>query len=949
MPAAERLRRLSLVLLRGGGGGGCAPPPAARLLATRRRLTPVAAAPAAAPVAAPDGGRTTEVELSAEASSAYLSYAMSVIVGRALPDARDGLKPVHRRILFAMHDMGLRPGRPFRKCARVVGEVLGKYHPHGDQAVYDSLVRLAQDFVMGEPLVSGHGNFGSLDADPPAAMRYTECKLQPLADAMLLDDLSEQVVSFGSTFDGSGAEPSVLPARLPNLLLNGSQGIAVGMATSIPPHNLGEVVDALVLIARNPEVSLEQVMALLPAPDFPTGGELVAGPGIAAGYATGNGSFVLRGSVRVESCSGGRQALVIHAIPHGGNKATLVQRIAELVNERLIEGVSDVRDESDRDGMRVVIELRRGVDPAPLLAQLYAKTRLSVTVSMNMIALVDGAPRTLGLLDMLRCFVSFRTDVIRRRAAQRLASASERAHTVAGLLMALDAMDETVAAVRSSADGAAAAAALRARVGLSESQAAAVLAMPLRRLTGLEVGKLQAEAAELKATVSDLEGLLASEQRVTEVLTSEALELKARFGRPRRSALVSKADAAASAAAAAAAAASASDATAECLVTLSERGYLKRMSPAEFSSRSGGAAGRNTRGKAGGRLRADDHLERVLTCAANDTLILFTERGRAFALPAASVPLSGRSGGGTAVPQLAPLAEGEHATALLSVPRLSGGEAGASIVMLTQQGRLKRMPLAELANLKNAGLRVLPTDAGDALRFVRLAGGGGGETLLLASSDGHVLRFAIDDAQLRTSSRAARGVQSMELHTGAQLVGMDILPASSPGGDGGSDSDGGGGAESASQPDGEPALEEGPCALLVTKMGFAKRVPLALFRAKTRAKMGVRGLKLCDGDSLISLQVVGLPPHSGAAGAGGARVRAAGGEADGGGAGAAGAGAEEEVVVASEAGVINRCRVSAVTLQKRSARGSRLMKLDEGDAVRAVCILPGLVGEEESK
>jgi DNA gyrase subunit A len=870
-----------------------------------------------------------------------------------------------------MHDLGLRPNKPFRKCARVVGEVLGKYHPHGDQAVYDTLVRMAQDFVMGEPLVAGHGNFGSLDADPPAAMRYTECKLQPLSDAMLLADLSDATAPWSLTFDGAQREPDVLPSRLPNLLLNGASGIAVGMATNIPPHSLSEVVDALVMLARNPNATLAQLMTVLPAPDFPTGGVLFGGDGLRTAYATGNGGFTLRGKAVLESIPGvgkaaPRDAVIITEIPHAGNKAVLVTRIAALVNDRTIEGVSDIRDESDRDGMRVVIELRRGVDGEAVLAAIYKHTRLSVKVSMNMTAIVDGAPKSVGLLDILRHFITFRCDVIRKRAVAQLEAAKERAHIVDGLLTALRDMDLTVATIRGAADAAGASAALRAAIGLTDTQAAAVLAMPLRRLTGLEVGKLTDESTTLAATLADLSDLLASDERVISVLTEEALELKAKFGRPRRTVLGSEAVEAA-AVAKAAAPGGATSADMECLVTLSERGYIKRMRPAEFGGPAGGAQARNTRGKAAGRLRGDDALMRVLTCRDRDTILLFSERGRAFTLPAASVPEGGRAAGGTPLPQLVALAPGEAVTAVLTVADFAPSD---TLVMLTAHGWLKRVQLSELGSIRPSGLTALKLEAGDALRFVRQSSPG--DVLFVASSDGMMVRFPVDEDNLRVMGRVARGVKSMELNEGARAIGMDLLPAGVLAGGGGAGEESGGGAESSgewssTESDAEDggsarARAPGPWALLVTARGYAKRVPVSEFRQVTRGKKGVRALKLAAGpdgaDELAALRIVGLPPpvpfaaarparqrarsrRSAAAAAAAALSDSEASDAEGEAPPEAAAPVEEEVVVASVNGIINRCRLSAIAVQSRTSRGVALMKLDEGDKVRTATILPG--------
>ena len=808
---------------------------------------------------------------------------------------------------------------------------------------------------MGEPLVSGHGNFGSLDADPPAAMRYTECKLQPLADAMLLSDLSQSTVKFAPNFDGSEDEPSVLPARLPNLLLNGSAGIAVGMATSIPPHNLSELVDALELVATRPDATLAEVLQRMPGPDFPTGGIIMVGDSLRAAYATGNGGAQLRGKATVEKLTGKqpREAVVITEIPYNGNKAALVTRLAELVNERVIEGVADIRDESDRDGMRVVLELRRGFDAATVMEGMFKHTRMSTRVSLNMIALVDGVPKTLGLLDMLRHFVDFRCDVIRKRAAAQLLAAEERAHVVAGLRAALGQMDVTVAAIRGAKDAAGAAKALHAAISLTDIQAAAVLAMPLRRLTGLEMGKLKEENDELTASITNLRDLLAKDQRVIDVLLSEARELKAKYGRPRRTEVAAEV---------VTGAAGKGDSSGEdtdvpdveCLITVSERGYIKRMRPVAFSGPTGKAPARGSKGKAGASLRADDTLIRVMSCRDRDTVLMFTQKGRAFALPAHAVPESSRTAVGTPLPQLLPFAPGETATASVAV-----SDFNHSLVMLTQKGWIKRMPLSELDSLRrrHAGLTALKLEANDTLQFVRLCTEG--DVLLIGASDGQVIRFPINKAQLNSTSRNSRGVIAMDLRADATCVSMDVIPAGVlpaavlPGFESGAESDGDKGAgEDGLDSDSEAAapgrVAPPPYALLVTQQGFAKRVPVAAFRQVTRARKGVLGIKLGEGDRLTSVRVVGVPPLAKRAKTRSARTRQPnsgvhsdseqsdveeeGGEAvvD-----------EEEVVVATENGVLSRCRLSQVRITGRGARGVRLVKLVDGDTVRTLTILAG--------
>lgn len=812
----------------------------------------------------------------------------------------------------------MRPTKPYRKSARVVGEVLGKFHPHGDQAVYDALVRMAQDFSMSQPLVAGHGNFGSLDADPPAAMRYTECRLQPVADAMLLADLSEDTVEFGPTFDDSGTEPLLLPARLPNLLLNGSTGIAVGMATSWPPHNLGEVADALALVARKPDATVRDIMAVMPGPDFPTGGVLAGTAGTETAYGTGNGAVVLRGRAHVEAVGQGkqqRQAIIVTEVPYMGNKATLVARIAELVNGGTLQGVSDVRDESDRDGVRVVVELKKGADADTVLAGLYAHTKLTTKFNINMIALLGKQPRTWTVPDLLREFVAFRCEVIEKRAGAQLKDAQTRAHIVDGLIIALTDMDATIAAIRAAKDDAAASAALQKSRKLSAAQAAAVLAMPLRRLTGLEVNKLKTESAELARTVADLQDLLAKRDRVIDVLIAEAMELKAKHGKPRRTTIVPDSEAKA------AAAASAEEAIPNdpALITVSERGYVKRMRPEDFS-----AQRRNTRGKAGGRMRGDDALMRVISATGRDRILFFTERGRAFGVLAHDIPEGSRTSGGTPLPQIIDLAAGEAVTAAVAISDFRDED---SLVMVTSEGYIKRTPLSAFDGIRSNGLKAASLVEGESLRFVRQARPG--DSVILAASDGRCIHFPADDEQLRLMGRAARGTRAMKFGKGATLVGLVTVPQGAVGvphpGAGDSDSETDSDAELAddapTDDEGSSALESvpGPWALFVSRKGLAKRVPVSEFRMQQRGGKGMIGVKCKEGDSLEALRVVHMLPGEGTS------------DDDIG----------IEVVVASEAGVLNRCRVADIPVKRRPARGVALMKLDPGDTVRGVCLVAG--------
>ena len=540
--------------------------------------------------------RIVPTNLRNEMSQSYLEYAMSVIVGRALPDARDGLKPVHRRILYAMHELGLMPDRPFRKCARVVGEVLGKYHPHGDTAVYDALVRMAQEFSMRSPLINGHGNFGSVDNDPPAAMRYTECRLRALATDALLQDIESETVDFSDNFDGSQQEPTVLPARVPQLLLNGSSGIAVGMATNIPPHNLGELIDGLVALIHNPEITDIELMRYVPGPDFPTGGQILGTTGIKEAFTTGRGSITMRGVAEIETIEHrgrpDKEAIIITELPFQTNKAGMIEKIAEMVNEKRLEGISDIRDESDRDGMRIVIELKRDAYPRVVLNNLYKQTPLQMNFGANMLALVRNEPQLLTLKQFLEVFLDFRIETITRRTQYELRKAEERDHLLQGLLIALENLDAIIELIRNAADAPTAKVELMEVYGLSEPQADAILQMQLRRLTALEAEKIHAEHNELQARIADLQDILANRSRILEIIETEVGQLKTTHATPRRTVIqqvegeLGDIDLIANE---------------KAVILLTEQGYIKRMPVNDFA-----AQARATRGKAGTRMKEDD-------------------------------------------------------------------------------------------------------------------------------------------------------------------------------------------------------------------------------------------------------------------------------------------------------------------------------------------------------
>ncbi len=707
-----------------------------------------------------DNDRIIQTDLRNEMSRSYLEYAMSVIVGRALPDARDGLKPVHRRILYAMYELGLTSGRPYRKCARVVGEVLGKYHPHGDTAVYDALVRMAQDFSMRMPLIDGHGNFGSVDNDPPAAMRYTESRLQSLTDESLLEDIESETVDFSDNFDGSQQEPTVLPARIPQLLLNGSSGIAVGMATNIPPHNLGELINGLKSIIKNPSIENSELFEIIKGPDFPTGGQILGREGIRETFKTGRGSITMRGVANIEQIKSiGRaekDAVIITELPFQTNKAALIERIADLVNEKKLEGISDIRDESDRDGMRIVIELKRDAYPQVVLNNLFKLTPLQNNFSANILALVKGEPTTLSLRKMLDVFLDFRVETIRRRTSFLLKKAEERDHIVKGLLLALDAMDEIINLIRSAKDSISAREKLQNDHKLSSIQADAILQMQLRRLTALEADKIKGEHNELTRKINLYQQILNSKERIFEIILEELSKIDERFSSPRKTEILDLGG-------------GLDDidliANDRSVVLLTEAGYLKRMPVNDFESTS-----RGSRGKAGTKTKEDDDVKLFISCNDHDTLLLFSDRGVTYALPAYRVPMSSRTAKGTPSVQLLPIPREEKITSLVAVDSFVDDRY---LLMLTKAGFIKRTALSAFSKIRSNGLIAINLEDGDALTWVRLSKEG--DSVLIGSKTGMAIHFRLDINELRPLGRTARGVKSMNLREGDNLVSMDVL------------------------------------------------------------------------------------------------------------------------------------------------------------------------------
>jgi len=843
--------------------------------------------------------RIIQTDLRNEMSRSYLEYAMSVIVGRALPDARDGLKPVHRRILYAMYELGLTSGRPYRKCARVVGEVLGKYHPHGDTAVYDALVRMAQDFSMRMPLIDGHGNFGSVDNDPPAAMRYTESRLQSLTDESLLEDIESETVDFSDNFDGSQQEPNVLPARIPQLLLNGSSGIAVGMATNIPPHNLGELIDGLKAIIKNPSTEDKELFELIKGPDFPTGGQILGRDGIRETFKSGKGSITMRGVADIEQIkSPGRaekDAVIITELPFQTNKAALIERIADLVNEKRLDGISDIRDESDRDGMRIVIELKRDAYPQVVLNNLFKITPLQNNFSANILALVNGEPTTLSLRKMLDVFLEFRIETIKRRTSFLLKKAEERDHIIKGLLLALDAMDNIINLIRSAKDTNSAREQLQNDHELSVIQADAILQMQLRRLTALEADKIKAEHDELTRKITDYKKILSDKERINEIILEELSKIDERFSSPRKTEILNLGG-------------GLDDidliANERSVVLLTTAGYLKRMPVSEFESTS-----RGSRGKAGTKNQEDDEVKLFISCNDHDTLLLFSDRGVAYALPAYRVPMSSRTAKGTPSVQLLPIPREEQITSLVSVDSFDNE---CYLLMLTKAGFIKRTPLSAFSKVRSNGLIAINLEEGDALTWVRLSTEG--DSVLIGSSRGMTIHFRLDIHELRPLGRTARGVKSMNLKEGDELVSMDVLSCIMVDQLANLEEED---IENENEEDLESKSLKGPWVLVASAFGLGKRVPVTKFRLQKRAGMGLRAIKFrIKDDSLVGLKVLGEG---------------------------------EELLLVTERGVIVRTNADKISQQSRAATGVKLQRLDDGDHLSEVVLVPHEQIEEEDQ
>ncbi|MGX2957720.1 DNA gyrase subunit A [Peribacillus sp. JNUCC 23] len=746
-----------------------------------------------------------EINISTEMRTSFLDYAMSVIVSRALPDVRDGLKPVHRRILYAMNDLGMTSDKPFKKSARIVGEVIGKYHPHGDAAVYETMVRMAQPFNYRHMLIDGHGNFGSVDGDQAAAMRYTEARLSKIS-MELLRDLNKDTIDYQDNYDGSEKEPIVMPARFPNLLVNGSSGIAVGMATNIPPHQLGEVIDGVLALSKNPDMTIAELMEYIPGPDFPTAGYILGRSGIRKAYETGRGSIIQRAKVEIETKSNGKQVILVTEIPYQVNKARLIEKIAELARDKKIEGITDLRDESDRNGMRIVMEVRKDANANVLLNNLYKHTSMQTTFGVNLLALVDGQPKVLNLKQCLYYYLEHQKVVIRRRTEFELRKAEARAHILEGLRIALDNLDAIIKLIRGSQTTDIAREGLMTQFSLSEKQAQAILDMRLQRLTGLEREKIEEEYQALVALIAELKAVLADEEKVLHIIREELLEIKERFNDVRRTEILMSGFE------------SIEDEdlipVETTIVTLTHNGYIKRLPVSTYRSQKRGG-----RGIQGMGTNEDDFVNHLLTTSTHDTLLFFTNKGKVYRAKGYEIPEYGRTAKGLPLINLLEVEKGEWVNAIIPVKEFTDGDF---LFFTTKFGVSKRSPLSSFANIRNNGLIAVGLNEGDELISVRLTDGD--KQIVIGTKDGMLIRFPETD--VRSMGRTAAGVKGISLRKDDEVVGMEIL-------------------------------EENEEVLIVTKFGYGKRTPAEDYRIQSRGGVGIKTCNVTDKNGeLVAVKTV---------------------------------------------------------------------------------------------
>jgi len=837
------------------------------------------------------------VNIEDEMRRSYLDYSMSVIIGRALPDVRDGLKPVHRRILYTMQQMGLFPNRPTRKCARIVGDVMGKYHPHGNLAVYDALVRLAQTWSMRYPLIFGQGNFGSVDGDPPAADRYTEAKLARVASS-LLEDLDKDTVDFRPNYDGSEQEPDVLPTRIPNLLVNGSDGIAVGMATKIPPHNLTEIVDATITLINNPQAKLHEVLKFVQGPDFPTAGIIHGKAGIVDAYKTGRGRFMMRAKAAIETLTKDKQAIIVTEIPFQVNKARLVERVADLVNNKVIDDISDIRDESDRDGMRIVIELKRAAEPQIVLNQLFKHTQMQESFSMILLAIVRGQPRELGLIPAIQCFIDHRVEVVRRRTAYLLQKAKDREHILEGYLTALDHLDNVIAIIRGSSNRADARENLVAYFGgkkieinttgrapkldpekpFTAKQAEAILELQLHRLTRLSIDEIANELRETRGRIEDFEAILGSEKKLRNVIIKELEEVKKEFGDARRTVIEDEA-----------AEIQLEDLIADeqVAVTVSHSGYLKRTPITTYRMQRRGGVGRT-----GMKTRDEDFVEHLFIASTHAYILIFTSAGRVYWLKVYEIPDVSAAGKGKHVGNLISLQAGETVRRMMEVRDLE--EPGKYVFFVTRNGTVKKTELKDFSHVMSRGIIAINIEEGDELVGATLTDGQ--QIIFLASHEGQAIRFEEDD--VRSMGRNATGVRGMNLADKDYIVGMATTPKPEA-------------AAKAEKVEGEVAdliPEKGSLILSVTENGYGKRTPADEYRLTNRGAKGVINVKTTERNGKVST-IAQVSEKS-------------------------------QVMLISQYGKIIRMDSKTIRESGRSAQGVRLLNLEPGDRVAAAVVIP---------
>jgi DNA gyrase subunit A len=867
-----------------------------------------------------DAGRIIPSKITEEMEKSYLDYAMSVIVARALPDVRDGLKPVHRRILYAMHQMGLNPQSKFTKCAKIVGETMGKYHPHGNMAIYDALVRLAQDFSIRYPLIWGQGNFGSVDGDPPAADRYTEAKLKAIAMELLLD-IDKDTVAFGPTYDDSDTEPAYLPAKFPNLLLVGAEGIAVGMATKIPTHNLTEVIDATIstiekgtvifektaladhnanlyktinLIAAGEaekdagmkplhlmfesEVAIEDLLSIMPGPDFPTGGAIYDSASMYDVYATGRGRIVVRGIAEIVESNKGKTQIIITEIPYQVNKAELVKDIAELVRDKKLIGISDLRDESDKDGMRVVIELKRDAKPKSVLNNIYKHTRLQTTFPANFVTLVDGVPHTLNLKQILVEYIKHRQEVVARRTLFELIAAKRRAHILEGLKIALDNLDEVIKTIRESKNQDEAKTNLRTRFELSEIQATAILDMQLRRLAALEREKIENEYAEMKKLIDQLTFILDNPEKVLEIITTELNEIKEKYGDARKTKiykaklgefseqdLIAKDD---------------------CLITVTKTGYVKRLPRATYK-----AQNRGGKGVTGMATKEEDEIAHLISATTHDTILFFTDKGKVYGIKAWEIQESSRQSKGQAIVNLINIEQGENVMSILPMP-----EKGQNLIMCTERGVIKKTPISEYSNIRSSGLIAIKLSSDDCL--VRVHATSGNDHILMVTKKGKAIRFPESDA--RPMGRSTTGVTGMKFDKDDGIIGMEVFDKSEP-----------------TTADGRKKLFRE--IMTISEKGLGKRTPVRLFPVQKRAGKGVKVASVAPKTGNLAAECFVTQDT-------------------------------DQIIITSKSGIVIKLPVKDIPSMGRATQGVILMRFGKaGDGVAAIAALNKGGGEEEEK